>query len=96
MLPTFRVCAVIEPVNEGEAERTTEPVPVEVEVPVPPRATGRVPTATAVAFTNKPVELAIMPELARTDKVPVEVIGPPVRPEPEATEVTVPVVSVDQ
>ena len=42
------------------------------------------------ALTNVPVVLEIMPVLARTDSDPDPVIGPPVRPLPEPTDVTVP------
>ena len=49
-----------------------------------------------VALTNVPVVLAIIPVLARTETVPVVVIGPPVIPLPVATDVTVPVVGVVQ
>lgn len=79
---------------------------VNVVAPVPPRATARVPIAIEVAFTyrpdelaskpvcaftNTPVELEVIPLLARTDNEPVVVIGPPVKPLPDPTELTPPV-----
>lgn len=77
-----------------------------VVAPVPPLPTARVPIAIEVAFTNRPdelaskpvfaftntpVELEVIPLLARTDNEPVLVIGPPVKPLPEPTELTAPV-----
>ena len=50
-----------------------------------------------VEFTNRPVEFATIPVLAKTETVPVVVTGPPVIPLPVLTCVTVPdPLTVDQ
>ena len=45
-------------------------------------------TSPVLPNTNKPVELAVIPLFAKTDTVPVVVIGPPFKPLPVDTEVT--------
>ena len=44
------------------------------------------------SFEKYTVELEVIPLLARTDNEPVLVIGPPVKPLPDPTELTPPVV----